>query len=113
MRTLLVMAVLPAAVLLAYVYRIDPREKEPASLLGRLLLAGMASTVPAMVVEVALTAAMLRLMLRVFQARAQLRGVRMNPRAQLRLGKGEWALLIAGVALTALMYVADVVNMLA
>ena len=50
MRTLLVMAVLPAAVLLAYVYRIDPREKEPASLLGRLLLAGMASTVPAMVV---------------------------------------------------------------
>ena len=56
MRTLLVLAVLPAAVLLAYVYRIDPREKEPASLLGRLLLAGMASTVPAMVVEVALTA---------------------------------------------------------
>lgn len=66
-----------------------------------------------LLVELALTAAMLRLMLRVFQARAQLRGVRMNPRAQLRLSKGEWALLIAGVALTALMYVADVVNMLA
>ena len=66
-----------------------------------------------LLVEVALTAAMLRLMLRIFRARAQLRGVQMKPRAQLRLGKGAWALLIAGVALTALMYVVDLANMLA
>ena len=66
-----------------------------------------------LLVELALTAAMLRLMLRIFRARAQLRGVRTMQRAQIRLSKGEWALLIAGVALTALMYVTDVTNMLA
>ena len=66
-----------------------------------------------LLVEIALTAAMLRLMLRIFRARAQLRGAQMKPRAQMRLSRSEWALLIAGVVLTALMYVADVVNMLA
>ena len=66
-----------------------------------------------LLVEVALTAAMLRLMLRILQARAQLRGVQMKPRAQLRLSRGEWALLIAGAALTAILYVDDVFRMLA
>ena len=66
-----------------------------------------------LLVEIALTAAMLRLMLRIFRARAQLRGVRTVQGARLRLGRGEWALLIAGVALTALMYVTDVIQMLA
>lgn len=66
-----------------------------------------------LLVEVALTAAMLRLMLRIFRARAQLRGVQLRPRAQMRLSRGEWALLIAGVTLTALMYVTDVIQMLA
>ena len=66
-----------------------------------------------LLVEIALTAAMLRLMLRIFRARAQLRGVRTVQGARLRLSRGEWALLIAGVALTALMYVTDVINMLA
>ena len=66
-----------------------------------------------LLVEVALTAAMLRLMLRIFRARAQLRGVRMVQGARLRLSRGEWALLIAGVLLTALMYVQDILLMLA
>lgn len=51
MRVLLMMAVLPAAVLLFYVYRLDPVEKEPSGLLLRLLLCGMASTVLAVIFE--------------------------------------------------------------
>lgn len=51
MRILLMMAVLPAAILLVYIYQLDPVEKEPASLLGRLLLFGMLSTIPAMLIE--------------------------------------------------------------
>ena len=66
-----------------------------------------------LLVEIALTAAMLRLMLRFFQARAQLRGVRTAPGARKLLSRGEWALLIAGVALTALLYVQDIFLMLA
>ena len=56
MQILLMMAVVPAAILLWYVYRMDPVEKEPTALLGRLLLAGMLSTVPAMVIEPVATA---------------------------------------------------------
>jgi RsiW-degrading membrane proteinase PrsW (M82 family) len=48
---LLMMAVLPAAVLLIYVYRLDPVEKEPGSLLLLLLFFGMLSTIPAIVLE--------------------------------------------------------------
>jgi len=53
MNTLLMMAVLPAAVLLVYIYKLDPVEKEPAQMLLRLLLFGMLSTVPAIVIELA------------------------------------------------------------
>ena len=55
MNTLLMMAVLPAVVLLVYIYRMDPVDKEPASLLLGLLFAGMLSTVPALIIEVLLT----------------------------------------------------------
>lgn len=51
MRILLTMAVLPAAILLVYVYRLDPVEKEPASMLWGLLVRGMVSVVPAIVIE--------------------------------------------------------------
>lgn len=44
-------AVLPAAILLIYVYRLDPVEKEPAGLLGILLVMGMVSTIPAIILE--------------------------------------------------------------
>jgi RsiW-degrading membrane proteinase PrsW (M82 family) len=44
-------AVLPAAILLIYVYRLDPVEKEPGSLLGMLLVMGMLSTIPAIILE--------------------------------------------------------------
>lgn len=46
-------AVLPAIVLLIYVYRLDPVEKEPAGLLISLLFLGMVSTVPALILEMA------------------------------------------------------------
>lgn len=51
MRTLLTMAVLPAAILLIYVHRLDPVEKEPRSMLWGLLVRGMVSVVPAIVIE--------------------------------------------------------------
>lgn len=51
MDILLLMAVLPAAWLLRYVYRLDPIEKEPARLLGTLLLLGALSCVPAILLE--------------------------------------------------------------
>ena len=53
MDVMLMMAVLPAAVLLYYVYRLDPVEKEPAPLLLRLLFYGMLSTLVALVFELA------------------------------------------------------------
>ena len=100
-----------AAVLLQFLQQRMPAAAEiPADYLTAI---GGLPGLLVLLVELALTAAMLRLMLRVFQARARLRGVRMNPRARRRLGKGEWALLIAGVLLTALMYVVDLANMLA
>ena len=55
MRILLTMAVLPAAILLIYVYRLDPVEKEPASMLWGLLVRGMVSVVPAIVIETLLS----------------------------------------------------------
>ena len=51
MDILLVMAVVPAALLLYYVYRIDPVEKEPGRLLARLLGWGAAACIPAIVLE--------------------------------------------------------------
>lgn len=51
MRTLLVLAVLPAAVLLIYVYQKDPTEKEPGMLLLKLLGFGVLSTIPAIFLE--------------------------------------------------------------
>lgn len=44
-------AVVPAVVLLVYVYRLDPIEKEPMGLLLSLLFLGMLSTVPAGLLE--------------------------------------------------------------
>ena len=51
MDILLVMAVVPAAVLLYYVYKVDPVEKEPGRLLARLLGWGAAACIPAIVLE--------------------------------------------------------------
>ena len=51
MDILLVMAVVPAAALLYYVYKIDPVEKEPGRLLARLLGWGAAACIPAIVLE--------------------------------------------------------------
>ena len=51
MDTLLVLAVLPAAVLLFYVYKLDPVEKEPPKLLATLLLLGVVSVIPAIILE--------------------------------------------------------------
>jgi len=51
MDTLLALAVLPAAALLYYVWKKDPVEKEPTRLLVVLLLCGVASTIPAIVLE--------------------------------------------------------------
>lgn len=48
---LLIMAVVPAAILLHYVYKIDPVEKEPGRLLARLLLLGALSCIPAIFLE--------------------------------------------------------------
>lgn len=44
-------AVLPAAFLLHYIYQQDTVEKEPVSLLVRLLMLGMISTIPTIVME--------------------------------------------------------------
>lgn len=44
-------AVIPAVVLLVYVYRLDPVEKEPMGLLLSLLFLGMLSTIPASLLE--------------------------------------------------------------
>ena len=51
MDTLLVLAVLPGAVLLYYVYKMDPEEKEPTRLLAGLLFFGAVSTIPAIILE--------------------------------------------------------------
>ena len=51
MDVLLPLAVFPAAALLFYIYRRDPVEKEPGNLLARLLIFGVLSTIPAMVLE--------------------------------------------------------------
>ena len=46
------LAVLPAALLLFYVYKLDPVEKEPPKLLGMLLLLGAVSVIPAVILEI-------------------------------------------------------------
>lgn len=51
MDLLLVMAVLPAAWLLRYVYRLDPVEKEPMRMLVGLLILGAISCIPAIIWE--------------------------------------------------------------
>lgn len=51
MDILLVMAVVPAAYLLYYVYKLDPIEKEPADLLARLLMWGALACIPAIALE--------------------------------------------------------------
>lgn len=52
MDVLFMLAVLPAAVLLWYVWKADPVEKEPPGLLLRLLLCGVLSTIPAILLEI-------------------------------------------------------------
>ena len=51
MDTLLALAVLPAARLLFYVYKLDPVEKEPPKLLASLLALGVISVIPAVLLE--------------------------------------------------------------
>lgn len=51
MDVLLMLAVLPAVVLLVYVWRLDPVEKEPPGLLLTLLFFGIVSTIPAALIE--------------------------------------------------------------
>ncbi len=51
LRALLISAVLPAALLMLYVYRQDTVEKEPWYLLRRLILLGALSCIPASVLE--------------------------------------------------------------
>lgn len=63
-------------------------------------------------VEILATAMVLRMLLRFFRRRAQLRGVELAQGVRSRLSRGEWALLIAGVALAALLYAMDIVYML-
>lgn len=53
MRILLMMAVLPAAFLMVYVWQMDPVDKEPLPLLAKLFLFGMLSTLPAILIETA------------------------------------------------------------
>jgi len=48
---LIVSAVIPAVVLMCYVYNKDRLEKEPPRLLGTLVLFGIVSTVPAVIIE--------------------------------------------------------------
>lgn len=51
MDTLLALAIFPAAVLLCYVYKLDPVEKEPPRLLASLLVLGVVSVIPAILLE--------------------------------------------------------------
>lgn len=51
MDILLMLAVLPAAVLLWFIYKNDPIEKEPTNLLVKLLVLGALSTLPAVFLE--------------------------------------------------------------
>lgn len=44
-------AIIPALILLGYIYHLDPVEKEPAGLLLSLLFVGMLSTIPAIILE--------------------------------------------------------------
>lgn len=50
---ILVLAILPAAFLLVYIYRKDKHEKEPFGLLASLFVLGALTTISAMVIEVA------------------------------------------------------------
>ena len=45
------LAILPAIVLITYIYKHDTVEKEPAGLLAKLFFLGMASTIPAAIIE--------------------------------------------------------------
>ena len=51
MYVLIAAALLPAALLLLYIYRMDRVEREPARLLGKLLLFGVISAIPAILLE--------------------------------------------------------------
>ena len=66
-----------------------------------------------LLVEVLITAALIRLMLRGFRMRAALQGRGLVRGAHVRLSRGEWALLIVGVALTLILYAMDIIQMLA
>lgn len=48
---LIVSAVVPAVILMVYIYKKDTLEKEPTKLLGTLVLFGVVSTVPAVIIE--------------------------------------------------------------
>ncbi len=48
---LIICAVLPAAILMVYIYKKDALEKEPTALLAKLVLFGLVSTIPAIVLE--------------------------------------------------------------
>lgn len=48
---LVVFAVIPAVILMVYIYRKDTLEKEPSALLGKLVLFGIVSTIPAVILE--------------------------------------------------------------
>ena len=48
---LIICAVLPAAILMGYIYKKDTLEKEPSALLRKLVLFGIVSTIPAIILE--------------------------------------------------------------
>lgn len=51
MKTLLVLSLLPGIIFVIYLYRLDKVEKEPLSLILKLLLAGLLSTIAAFFIE--------------------------------------------------------------
>lgn len=52
---LVFLALLPAIVLIWYIYKLDEIEKEPRSLLLKIFVFGMISTIPAMIIELLLS----------------------------------------------------------
>ncbi len=52
MRLLLLLAIAPGAYIVFHVYRQDKIEKEPARLIRKLIIAGMISVIPALIIEI-------------------------------------------------------------
>lgn len=99
------------AILLEYIQQGSAAASEaPVRLLDAI---GGGPGVVALILEILITGAMMLFSLRMFRLRARMNGIASRERQKLPLERGEWALLLGGVLLTALLYAKDIAAMCA